>query len=360
MARAGKKPKKRRIVGGVDTHADTHHAAVELMNGGRVADAQFPATHDGYKRLLEWMHSFGRLHAVGVEGTGSYGAGLARHLAGEGVEVVEVNRPDRRQRRAKGKSDPLDAYAAADAVLAGRATALPKGGNGIVESIRMVHITRAGAMKARTACVNELRSLLVTAPSDLRERLAGLSGEKLTSACARLRPTGQVADPAQGAKLVLRSLARRYQALTIEIDDLDVQLRALVTQARPDLLEIHGVGPETAAQLLITCGDNPARLTTQNAFAALCGVAPIPASSGKTNRHRLSRGGDRQANRALHLIALTRMAWDPRTRDYVDRRTTEGKSKAEIRRCLKRYIARELFKALTSPNTKFNDLPAAA
>ncbi|MEU8125304.1 transposase [Spirillospora sp. NPDC049024] len=172
-------------MGGVDTHADTHQAAVELMNGGRIADAQFPATADGYAQLLAWIRSFGRLHAVGVEGTGSYGAGLARYLSGQGVHVVEANRPDRRQRRNLGKSDPLDAYAAADAVLAGRARALPKGGDGIAESIRAVHLTRSGAIKARTACINELRSLLVTAPAELRERMAGPSAQALTSTCAR-------------------------------------------------------------------------------------------------------------------------------------------------------------------------------
>lgn len=354
MARTGKKPKKRRIVGGVDTHADTHHAALELMNGGRVADAQFPATREGYERLLEWMRSFARLHAVGIEGTGSYGAGLTRHLRDHGVEVIEVNRPDRRQRRNRGKSDPLDAYAAADAVLAGRARALPKGSDGIIESIRAVHLARAGAIKARTACINELRSLLVTAPAELREPMAGMSAQALTTRCARLRPTPDPADPLQGTKLAAKSLARRYQTLTTEIEELNIHLKALITQARPNLLTVHGVGPETAAQLLITCGDNPDRLTTPAAFAALCGVAPIPASSGKTNRHRLSRGGDRQANRALYLITLTRMATCPRTRTYLTRRTTEGKTKKEIIRCLKRYIARELFKTLTSNNTTNN------
>jgi transposase len=321
------------------------------MNGGKIADARFPATAAGYARLLEWMGSFGRVHAVGVEGTGSYGAGLARHLRGQGVQVVEVNRPDRRQRRNLGKSDPLDAYAAADAVLAGRARALPKGGDGIIESVRAVHLARAGAVKARTACINELRSLLVTAPTELREPMAGMSAQKLTTTCARLRPATDLTDPLQGTKLALKALARRYQQLTAEIKDLDIGLKTLITRARPDLLTIHGVGPETAAQLLITCGDNPDRLTSPAAFAALCGTAPVPASSGKTNRHRLSRGGDRQANRALYLIVLARMAHCPRTRAYITRRTTEGKPKKEIIRCLKRYLARELFKTLTSHNT---------
>jgi transposase len=360
MARGGKKPKKRRIVGGIDTHADTHHAAVELMNGGRIADAQFPATAEGYAQLLAWMRSFGRLHAAGVEGTGSYGAGLARYLRGQGVHVVEVNRPDRRQRCNLGKSDPLDAYAAADAVLAGRARALPKGSDGIAESIRAVHVTRSGAIKARTAAINELRSLLVAAPAELREQMAGRSAKALAAACARLRPTGDLSDPLQGTKLALRHLARRYQALTAEIEDLDAHLKALVAQAHPKLPTVHGVGPETAAQLLITCGDNPDRLASSAAFAALCGVAPIPASSGKTTRHRLSRGGDRQANRALYLIVLTRMACCPRTRAYVARRTAEGKSKKEIIRCLKRYVAREIFKVLTSANAVDNDLPLIA
>jgi transposase len=279
------------------------------------------------------------------------------------VKVVEVNRPDRRQRRTKGKSDPLDAYAAADAVLSGRANVVPKAGDGIVESIRALHTARSGAVKSRTACMNELQALLITAPAELREELTGRKGAKLAEACARLRPLGDLADPAQGARYALRCLASRWHELTTEIDDLDAQLVVLVKQARPDLLEIKGVGAKTAAQLLSTCGDNPDRLHSEAAFASLCGVSPIPASSGKTKRHRLNRGGDRQANRALYVIALSRMSHDARTRDYVQRRTTEGLSKKEIIRCLKRYIARELYKILTNPKTKttqVNDLASAA
>jgi transposase len=343
----------------VDTHSQTHHAAVVLMNGARVADAQFPATSAGYAQLLGWMGSFGRLHAIGVEGTGSYGAGLARHLRAQGVTVIEVNQPDRRQRRARGKSDPLDAYAAADAVLAGRAAAIAKAGTGIVEAIRGLHLARAGAIKARTAAINELRALLVTAPASLREQLAGHRSPALIAACGRLRPAGDLAAPEQAAKAALRSLARRCQALTAEITALDSQLTPLVTRACPALPAIGGVGTETAAQLLITCGGNPDRLRSQAAFAALGGVSPIPASSGKTSRHRLNRGGDRQANRALYMIVLSRLAWCPRTRAYVTRRTAEGHSVKEIIRCLKRYLAREIYKVLTRPDTTTKDLQLA-
>ncbi len=351
-------------MGGVDTHADTHHAAVLVMNGTRLADAQFAATAAGYAQLLDWLRSFGRLHAVGVEGTGAYGAALARHLHAASVRVVEVNRPDRRQRRQQGKSDPLDAYAAAEAVLAGRATAVPKLGTGIVEAIRAVHLTRAGAVKARTAAINELRALLVTAPAGLRDQLRTLGPAALVQACARLRPGPDLADnltgPEQVTKHVLRSLARRYRTLSEEITDLDHQLTPLLQRACPQLLARRGVGPETAAQLLTTLGDNPDRITTEASFAALCGAAPVPASSGKTRRYRLSRGGDRQANRALHIIAIARLANCPRTRAYMTRRTTEGLSKKDIIRCLKRYIAREIYNILTSTNTPTKDLQPAA
>lgn len=347
-------------MGGVDTHADTHHAAVLLINGGRLADAQFPATAAGYAQLLDWLRGFGRLHAVGVEGTGSYGAGLARHLHAAGVTVVEVSRPDRRQRRLVGKSDPLDAYAAGEAVLAGRASAIPKLGTGIVEGIRALHLARAGAVKARTATGNELGALLVTAPAQLRDQLRQPGLGALVDACARLRPSGDLADPGQAVKVALRSLAGRYRTLSEEITELDSQLRPRVIQACPQLIALPGVGPETAAQLLATIGDNPDRVGSEAAFAALCGVAPIPASSGRTTKHRLSRGGDRQANRALYIIAITRLGSCPRTRAYAARRTTEGLTKKDIIRCLKRYLAREIHKTLTRANTPTKDLEPAA
>ena len=274
--------------------------------------------------------------------------------------MFEVNRPDRRQRRAKGKSDALDAYAAADAVLSGRACATPKLGTGIVEAIRAPHTTRAGAVKARTAAMNELRSLLVTAPAEVRDGLRGLAPVALVRACARLRPTGDTADPQVAVRAALRALARRHEALTGEIADLDAQLRPLVERACPALIAIHGVGYETAAQLLVTAGDNPDRIGSEAAFAALCGVAPIPASSGKTRRHRLSRGGDRQANRALHMVACSRLATCSRTRAYRDRRAREQLPPKDILRCLKRYLAREVYKALTRQNVADPDLPTAA
>jgi transposase len=219
-----------------------------------------------------------------------------------------------------------------------------------------------GPVAAALACVYDIHSPRVSGHRThrMRERRAGKPAEKLATECARLRPATDLTDPLQGTKLALRSLARRYQALTAEIKDLGRHLKALIAQARPDLPAIRGVGPETAAQLLVTCGDNPDRLTSPAAFAALCGVAPVPASSGKTSRHRLSRGGDRQANRALYLIVLARMAHCPRTRAYITRRTTEGKPKQEIIRCLKRYLARELFKTLTRHNTTNTGLPTAA
>jgi len=334
------------VVGGVDTHSQTHHAAVIDDLGREVSDCEFPATAAGYEALAGWLRSFGELTLAGVEGTSSYGAGLARYLCQAGVSVVEVDRPDRRARRAHGKSDPIDAYAAARAALSATCTTVPKTGEGIVEAIRVLRVTRRSAVKARTQTTNQLKSLLVTAPSEVRERLAGLKTLALVQACARLRTSGSASDPLQALKVALRRLARRHQHLTTEIKDADAELHSLVATAAPGTTDLLGVGVEVAGQLLTTVGDNPQRMRSQAAFAHLCGVAPIPASSGKTRRHRLNRGGDRAANNALYTVVPTRLRLDERTHRYVARRTTEGLSQREIIRCLQRHVARELYQAL--------------
>jgi transposase len=335
------------VIAGVDTHAATHHAAVLDGCGRLLGSAEFPATSQGYQRLLGWLASHGTIGQVGVEGTGSYGAGLTRSLLEQGVSVVEVSRPNRRLRRQHGKSDPIDAEAAARAVLAGEATAIPKPHTGIVEAIRLLRVTRTGAVKARTAARNQLRDLLVTAPAPLREELAGLPRATQTRACLGLQPDlRHLHHPYQATLQALRTVAQRIHDLDREITTTSRQLAKLVTRAAPHTTALLGLGIEHAGQLLVTAGDNPDRLRSDACFAALCAAAPIPASSGKTTRHRLNPGGDRDANRALHLIAVVRLRWCPRTRAYAARRTTQGLSKREIIRCLKRYIAREVYHTL--------------
>jgi transposase len=340
------------ITGGVDTHGLTHHAAVVDQVGRHLADQEFPATIRGYRDLLDWMRSHGVLAAAGVEGTGAYGAELARVLTAAGVTVVDVDRPDRKTRRLKGKSDPIDAYAAATAVLSGRATGIPKSRDGVVEAVRVLRLARRSAVKARTQAMNQIRGLLVSAPAMLREQVAGLDKAVLIRTLARLRPADDLSRPLAATRASLRRLARRHQALDAEIAELDAEIGPLVKQAAPALLELFGVGPETAGQLLASAGDNPERMRSEGAFAHLAGVAPIPASSGRTHRHRLNRGGDRAANNALHTIVLTRMRFDERTRAYVERRTKEGLNKKDIMRCLKRFVAREVYRALTSTPTE--------
>jgi transposase len=340
------------VVGGVDTHSATHHAAVIDPIGRHLADAEFPADAAGHQELAVWLAAHGTVIAVGVEGTGSYGAALARHLTAAGYTVVEVDRPDRKARRTHGKSDPLDAYAAAMAVASGRAGGTPKSRTGLVESIRALHVARRGAVKARTAAINQPKALLVTAPAALREQLASLGTAELVATCTRLRPGADLTDPTAGAKKSLRAIARRWQFLDAEAAEHAADIAVLVRAANPALLALPGCGPITAAQLLISAGDNPERMKSEGAFAHLTGTAPIPASSGQTRRHRLSRGGDRQANNALHMIVITRLGHDQRTRDYAARRTAEGLSKKDIIRCLKRYVAREAYKALTSTNSQ--------
>lgn len=338
------------ITGGVDTHIDVHVAAVVDATGRVLGTSSFSASRTGYRQLLRWLRRHGSIARVGIEGSSSYGAGLTRYLAADGVAVVEVNRPDRQRRRRRGKSDTVDAVAAALAALNGDATATPKTGVGPVESVRVLRLARRSAVKARTQAANQIRDLIVTADDELRARLENLDTDRRVGICSRFR-TGDVADPTEATRAALRSLARRHLELSAEIAQLDAQLGELCAAINPALLAAHGVGVEVAATLLVTAGDNPHRMTTEAAFAALCGASPVQASSGKVTRHRLNLGGDRHANNALWRVVLVRMATDPRTRAYVTRRTAEGKSKKEIIRCLKRHVAREMFTLLTNPPT---------
>jgi transposase len=346
---------KTNIIGGVDTHSATHHAAVIDSHGRLLDDAEFPASPAGYAAMLTWMRSKGNLSQVGVEGTGAYGAGLARYLHDQAVEVLEVPRPDRRIRRQRGKSDPIDAEAAARTVLASKASGAPKLADGPIEAIRMLRVARLGAVKAKTAAINTLRAMLITAPDSLRAQLQDQSPTQLVTACARLRPDlAHLADPIQATKAALRSVAIRSQHLELETRTLRQQLDDLTQKIAPVTSAVFGLGPDTASALLVAIGDNPDRLRSEAAFAHLCGVAPIPASSGKTNRHRLHRGGDRTGNSALHIATVVRLRYDPRSRAYADRRTAEGLSMPEIIRCQKRYLAREVFRALSTDFTKLS------
>ncbi|WP_328834619.1 transposase [Streptomyces europaeiscabiei] len=245
-------------------------------------------------------------------------------------------------------------------MLSGRAKGTPKSRNGIAEAIRALRVARSSAIKARTQTVNQIRTLIITAPAEVREQFRGLPTTELIDCLARSRPAGDLADPACAVRTALRRLARRYRALSQEIDDADAELKPLVTRAAPQLVALPGVGPETAGQLLITAGDNPERLRSEASFAHLCAAAPVPASSGRTNRHRLNCGGDRQANRALHTIVIVRMRHDRRTQEYVARRTAQGMTKKDIIRCLKRFVAREVYKHLPRPHIRPQHLQPTA
>lgn len=302
------------VVGGADTHADTFHLAAIDGLGRDLGDREFPATPSGYGDALAFLSHFGVPVMIGIEGTSSYGAGFARAARVAGIEVREVTRPGRAHRRRRGKSDPIDAYQAARAVLAGHADAAVKDEQ--IEAIRALHNARNSAVKARTAAMNQIHQLLITAPVAVREQYRGFKSERLIDALVVCQPATQ--DRLVRAVLTaLRTLARRHQFLTDQADDLEVQLRDLVTLANPSLLAAKGVGPVSAAQLLITAGGNPDRLRNQASFAALCRTAPVPGSSCKTSRHRLARGGDRAANSALHTIAVSRLRHDPRTRAFA-------------------------------------------
>lgn len=330
------------LILGVDTHLDVHVGVVINELGQLLGTRSVSANAAGYAELLSWSSLFGTLTRAGVEGTGTYGAGLCRFLIDHEITVFEVNRPDRSKRRQKGKSDPTDAENAARSVLSGLATAIPKQQSGACEAMRIVSVARRSAVKAKTQAINQLRALLVSAPQEVREKLWRAKTSECVKACARVRSLGD-SILLQTLTLTLKALAKRWLTLADELEQLDKQLEALTQKHAQNLRSRFGVGPHTAAILLSVAGDNPERLTNEAALAALCGVNPLPASSGKTIRHRLNRGGSRAANNALWTIAMVRMRSDPRTRAYVDRRTAEGLTSKEIHRCLKRYIVRELF-----------------
>jgi transposase len=337
------------IIVGVDTHKDVHVAVAITGLGARLGALSMPTTTAGYRQLVEWAQTHGTVVAFGIEGTGSYGAGLSRALIAQGCRVIEVNRPNRQLRRQRGKSDTADAEAAARAVLAGEADTSPKSADGEVEMIRHLKIARDTALKSRTQAMVSLKTLIVNAPQPLREQFIAMTGPMtLIRALAALRP-GPMTSTMASAKIALRALARRWLALDTEIREHDAALETLVRRSAPTLMAAPGISTGTICEMLIVLGDNPERIRSEAAFAKLCGVCPIPASSGKTTRHRLNRGGHRRANAALHRVAVVRMRSHPKTKAYVQRRTAEGKSPREIRRCLKRYIAREIFNSLCKP-----------
>ncbi len=337
------------VIGGVDTHKDIHVAAVISPVGSVLSTSSFPSTPKGFRDILAWMRSFGEPVKVGVEGTGSYGAGLARFLASQGIVIVEVNRPNRRARRAKGKSDTVDAQGAALSALNGQAQAVPKTGDGIIEAIRVLRVAYCSARQTRTRISNQIRDLIVTAPDKLRGTLGPLGTEERVWRCGLLRPSSDIANPTQATRIALKSLAQQYKFLTQEMAELYSHLDVLTAKANPGLRGAKGLGVDTAAILLTCAGDNPERMRTQAGFAALCGASPVEASSGKVIRHRLNRGGNRQANHALWRIAMVRMTCHDATKQYVAKRKAQGKSDREIMRCVKRYIAREVYRLLTHP-----------
>ena len=335
------------ITGGVDTHADTHVAAAVDHNGGLLGVESFSADRAGYESLLGWMVGFGPIIRIGVEGTGSWGVGLARFLADQEIVVVEVDRPNRQKRRKQGKSDPTDAVAAARAATSGEASVTPKSRNGPVEQMRVLMVARRSARQQRIQSLNQLRHLVFTAPEEIRVRFKGRYKTGLVTEAANMRPK-RGSDPViYTTNLMIRNLARRVKRLNTEMREIDRLLTDLITLTAPGLFELYGVGTDNAASLLVTAGDNPDRLSSEGSWAHLCGTTPLPANSGKvTTRFRLNRGGDRQANAALYRIVLTRMSSHQETRRYVTRRREEGLNTAEIMRCLKRYVARQTYKHL--------------
>jgi transposase len=331
---------------GVDTHRDEHVLAVVVAPAGAVVVRRtVSASGRGYAQALRFAQRYAAGARVwAVEGAGHYGVGLARYLNGRGEAVLEVGRSSRNERRLRGKDDELDAVRAALAAFASEPLALPRSGERR-EALRLLLVARRSAVDVRREALVQLRSVIVTAPDRLRQELRALPVQRLLERCRRLRVSAAAATDEQAARLVLRTLARRIEAASAEADELEQEILAHVQALAPQLLDEPGVGPIVAAQLLVAWSHR-GRVRSEAAFARLAGVAPVPASSGQTSRQRLSRGGDRQLNRALHTVVLHRRQHDPKTRDYIARRTAEGKSRREATRLLKRYLARRLYRLL--------------
>lgn len=357
----GQDPTMRHVIGGVDTHKDLHVAAVVDDHDRVIQTRSFPATRQGYRQMLAWMRSFGDLQRVGVESTGSYGAGLLRFLQASGVEVLEVTAPDRQDRRRRGKNDDLDAENAAHAAFSGSRTVTPRSRDGMVESLRVLRACRKTAVSARRIALQMLHNTIICAPEGLRDQLRAMTRMQLIRTVAAWRPDLTAYRDVEAAyRIALKSLARRYLELHDEIADLDMMIGAIVAELAPELIARNSIGCNGAAQLLLTAGDNPERLKSEAGFAALCGVSPVPACSGKTVRHRLNRGGDRAANSALHIIAIGRLRTDEKTKAYVARRIAEGHSKLDAIRALKRYSAREVYGIIMRRQKAINQTRIAA
>jgi transposase len=351
----GQEGLSRLVVGGVDTHKDLHVAAVVDEHDHVLASQSFATTRQGYRQMLAWMRSFGQLRCIGVEATGTYGAGLLRYMQNAGVEVLEVTTPDKHDRRKRGKNDDLDAQNAAHAAFAGKRTVTPKARDGMIESLRVLKACRKTAVAARRVALQMIQNTIICAPDDLRDTLRKMTRMQLVRTLAAWRPDlTDYRNVMSAYRISLKSLGRRYLELHDEIADLDAMIGAIVDELAPNLVARNSIGQGGAAQLLLTAGDNPERLHSEASFAALCGVSPVPASSGKTTRHRLNRGGDRAANSALHIIAIGRLRTDTRTKAYMAKRMAEGHSKLEVIRCLKRYIAREAFILISQRQKEIN------
>jgi transposase len=351
----------RAVVGGVDTHKDLHVAAVVDEQDRVLGTRSFATTRQGYRQMLTWMRSFGAVQRVGVESTGSYGAGLLRFLQLAGLTVLEVTTPDKQDRRKRGKNDDLDAQNAAHAAFAGKRTVTPRSRDGMIEALRVLVACRKTAVTARRVALQMIQNTIVSAPDALRDQLRVMTRMKLVRTLAAWRPDLTGYREVEAAyRISLKSLARRYLELHDEIADLDVMIAAIVDELAPDLVMRNSIGHTGAAQLLLTAGGNPDRMRSEASFAALCGVSPVPASSGRIIRHRLNRGGDRAANSALHIIAIGRLRTDPKTKDYVARRIAQGHSKLDAIRALKRYLAREVFTLIRQRQTEINATRIAA